>query len=92
MSDKKEFDILDGKGFMLWKLSRIVRYEGMVLREGATCTDPKMKLEELEVLAQVKKFLDNYDTNVRILELAHRPITQEQMDFIEQEDIGYDGR
>lgn len=89
---EEELNLLDGKEFMLWKLSKIVRYEGMVLREGATCTDPKMKLEQLEVLAQVKKFLDSYDTNVRILELAHRPITQEQMDYIEQEDMGYDGR
>lgn len=89
---EEKLDLLDGKEFMLWKLSRIVRYEGMVLREGATCTDPKMKLEQLEVLAQVKKFLDSYDTNIQILELAHRPISQAQMDFIEQEDMGYDGR
>lgn len=89
---EKELDLLDGKEFMLWKLSRIVRYEGMVLREGATCTDPKMKLEQLEVLSQVKKFLDSYDTNIRILEQAHRPISQAQMNYIEQEDMGYDGR
>lgn len=89
---EEELNLLNGKEFMLWKLSRIVRYEGMVLREGNTCTDPKMKLEQLEVLTQVKKFLDSYDTNIRILELAHKPISQEQMDFIEQEDMGYDGR
>lgn len=89
---EKELDLTDGKEFMLWKLSRIIRYEGMVLREGNTCTDPKMKLEQLEVLTQVKKFLDSYDANVRILELANKPISQEHMDLIEQEDMGYDGR
>lgn len=82
---------LSGKDYMLWKLGRYLRYEGMVVRE-SYCEDPQKRVDQMKTLEQIKSFLDNFDTNMSILERAHRPITQEEMDFIEQEDMGYDGR
>lgn len=82
---------LSGQDYMIWKLGRYLRYEGMVLRE-SYCEDPQKRMDQMKVIEQLKLFLDDFETNMRIIETAHRPVTQEDMDFIEQEDMGYDGR
>ena len=81
------------KEIILWRLHNVLKGQAMFIREDKY-SPVEDRLEEMKVVEQLVKFLDNYDENVSVLELYYskKTLGPEQMEQVEKKDIGYSER
>ena len=80
-----------GKEHVIWKLRNVLRGHAMIITESNYLSDEDRK-EQMATIEDMVHFLDNYDENMAVLKQSNKDKTQEEMDVIEKEDIGYGGR
>lgn len=79
-----------GKDHVIWKLKNVLRGHAMIITEGTYISDQERK-EQMEAIENIMNFLNNYDKDIAILKQLREPKTDEEMDRIEKEDMGYGG-
>lgn len=80
-----------GKEHVIWKLRNVLRGHAMIITESNYLSDEDRK-EQMATIEDMVHFLDNYDDNMAVLKHSNKDKTQEEMDVIEKEDMGYGGR
>ena len=63
--------MVSGKEMMIYRLSNTIHSHGIFLKED-DLTPPEDKLQEMDVLLNVKKFLDNYDENIKLIKARNK--------------------
>lgn len=79
-----------GRDHVIWKLKNVLRGHAMIITEGTYIPDQERK-EQMQTIEDLVHFLDNYDENMAILKQLKEPKTDDDMDRIEKEDMGYGG-
>ena len=79
-----------GKEHVIWKLRNVLRGHAMIITESNYLSDEDRK-EQMATIEDMVHFLDNYDDNMAVLKQSNKNKTQEEMDVIEKEDMGYEG-
>lgn len=80
-----------GKEHVIWKLKNVLRGRAMMITEGTYIPDQERK-EQMDTIEDIMNFLNNYDKDMAILKQLKEPKTDNDMDMIEKEDVGYGGR
>lgn len=80
----------NGKDHVIWKLKNVLRGHAMIITEGTYIPDQERK-EQMQTIEDLVHFLDNYDENMAILKQLKEQKTDDDMDRIEKEDMGYGG-
>lgn len=81
-----------GKEMVLWKMTNMLRATARMGIDDPTLTQEQKK-EQIKTIEQLLNFIKDFDTNVEILDMVRqKPLTTEQMNRIEKEDMGYGDR
>ena len=81
----------NGKDHVIWKLKNVLRGHAMIITEG-TYIPAQERKEQMDTIEDIMNFLNNYDKDMAILKQLKEPKTDDDMDRIEKEDMGYGGR
>lgn len=81
----------NGKDHVIWKLKNVLRGHAMIITEGTYIPDQERK-EQMDTIEDIMNFLNNYDKDMAILKQLKEPKTDDDMDRIGKEDMGYGGR
>ena len=81
-----------GKEMVLWKMTNMLRATARMGIDDPTLTQEQKK-EQMKTIEQLLNFIKDFDTNIEILDMVRqKPLTTEQMNRIEKEDMGYGDR
>lgn len=85
---EKDINKISRKDLILWKMRNMLESSARLCIENSTLTD-KQKIEEMQTIEQLVNFIKDYDSNIRILEQYNKPLSVQEMNRIEREDLGY---
>lgn len=89
---KSSYKDITGKELVLGKMRNMLRCTATMAIESTTLT-PEQKKSEMETVEQLINFINDYDNNIALLqEIKQKPLTDEQINRIEKEDMGYGDR
>lgn len=80
----------NGKDYVIWKLKNVLRGHAMIITEGTYIPDQERK-EQMDTIEDIMNFLNNYDKDMAILKQLKEQKTDDDMDRIKKEDMGYGG-
>ena len=75
------------------RMFNVIQGQAMLVKDDVELSKED-KVTQMDILLNLKKFLNDYDENVQILnkhQQKHHPLTVNQMTQIEKEDMGYIG-
>ena len=81
-----------GKEHVIWKLRNVLRGHAMIITESNYLSDEdrKEQMATIEELAAKVAELEQHE-NMAVLKQSNKNKTQEEMDKVEKEDMGYEG-